>query len=163
MATPVVVKLTCPLCQTAFQAKTMGSSYYIAGVDTDLRETGSIEDVRRYSVASCPCCGNTDYTWNLQAPDDLDEVERAALVEGLVDGTLVLEVSVTRDGEDAPDELVHVLDAAGHQLDARYTDRDGLAIFELPVGDVLVSASDVSVTARVSTVEVSRVDVELED
>lgn len=97
------------------------------------------------------------------AAPDVDEVERAALVEGLVDGTLVLEVSVTRDGEDAPDELVHVLDAAGHQLDARYTDRDGLAIFELPVGDVLVSASDVSVTARVSTVEVSRVDVELED
>lgn len=75
----------------------------------------------------------------------------------------ILEVSVTRDGEDIPDELVHVLDAAGHQLDAQYTDRDGLAIFELPVGDVLVSASDVSVTARVSTVEVSRVDIELED
>jgi len=83
VATPVVVKLTCPLCQTAFQAKTMGSSYYIAGVDTDLRETGSIEDVRRYAVATCPCCGNTDYTWNLQAPDDLDEVERAALAEAL--------------------------------------------------------------------------------
>lgn len=73
----------------------------------------------------------------------------------------VLEVSVTRAGEDVPDELVHVLDAAGHGLDAQYTDRDGLAIFELPVGDVLVSASDVSVTATVSTIETTRVEIEL--
>lgn len=74
----------------------------------------------------------------------------------------VLEVSVTRAGEDAPDELVHVLDAAGHGLDAQYTDRDGLATFELPVGHVLVSASDVSVTATVSAVEVARAELVIE-
>lgn len=75
----------------------------------------------------------------------------------------VLEVSVTRAGEDAPDELVHVLDAAGHVLDAQYTDRDGLAIFELPVGDVLVAAADVSVTASVSAVETTQAVLALED
>lgn len=83
MAMPDTVKLTCPLCKTVFQARTMGSSYYIAGVETDLRETGSIEDVRRFCVACCPCCGFGDYTWNFLAPDELTSEERGALAKVL--------------------------------------------------------------------------------
>jgi len=75
----------------------------------------------------------------------------------------VLEVLVTRDGEDAPDELVFVLDIAGHVLGHQYTDRDGLAIFELPVGDVWVSACDTSAGATVSAIETTRVVVVLEE
>ena len=47
MAIPIPVKLRCPLCSATFQARAMGSSYFIAGVDTDLRETGSIEIAER--------------------------------------------------------------------------------------------------------------------
>ncbi|MCO5169518.1 MAG: DUF2225 domain-containing protein [Planctomycetes bacterium] len=79
MATPVTVKLSCPLCATVFQARTMGSSYYIAGVDTDLRELGSIEEVRRFAVATCPRCRFTDYSWNYLGPEELTAEERRKL------------------------------------------------------------------------------------
>lgn len=72
MAIPVPVKLRCPLCTSSFQARAMGSSYFIAGVDSDLRETGSIEDVRRFSVATCPACRYSDYSWDFD-PEDLGE------------------------------------------------------------------------------------------
>src|SRR5262249_32715775 len=45
----------------------MGSSYFISGVDADLRETGSIEDVRRFSVATCPTCRYSDYSWDFDS------------------------------------------------------------------------------------------------
>jgi HEAT repeat protein len=61
----------------------MGSSFYIAGSDTDLRETGSIEEVRRYTVATCPRCHYSDYSWNFVAADELLDEERAALCEAL--------------------------------------------------------------------------------
>ena len=83
MAAPVPVKLTCRVCGTVFRARTMGSSYYIAGSDTDLRETGSIEEVRRYTVASCPRCHYSDYSWNFVEPDELRPAEREALIEAL--------------------------------------------------------------------------------
>lgn len=83
MATPVTVKLSCPLCETVFQARTMGSSYYIAGIDTDLREVGSIEEVRRFAVATCPRCRYSDYSWNYLAPEDLTASERKRLQEAL--------------------------------------------------------------------------------
>jgi HEAT repeat protein len=54
----------------------MGSSYFIAGVDTDLRETGSIEDVRRFSVATCPTCRYSDYSWDFDPEDLTDEAKR---------------------------------------------------------------------------------------
>jgi HEAT repeat protein len=54
----------------------MGSSYFIAGVDTDLRETGSIEDVRRFSVASCPQCRYSDYSWDFDPEDLTDEAKK---------------------------------------------------------------------------------------
>lgn len=79
MATPVTVKLSCPLCETVFQARTMGSSYYISGVDTDLRELGSIEEVRRFAVATCPRCRYSDYSWNYLGPEELTPDERRAL------------------------------------------------------------------------------------
>src|SRR4051794_38090396 len=69
MAIPIPVKLRCPLCSASFQARAMGSSYFIAGVDTDLRETGSIEDVRRFSVATCPTCRYSDYSWDFDPED----------------------------------------------------------------------------------------------
>lgn len=83
MATPVTVKLSCPLCKTVFQARTMGSSYYIAGIDTDLREVGSIEEVRRFAVATCPRCRFSDYSWNYLAPEELTAEERRRLAEAL--------------------------------------------------------------------------------
>ncbi len=83
MATPVTVKLSCPLCKTVFQARTMGSSYYIAGIDTDLREVGSIEEVRRFAVATCPRCRYSDYSWNYLAPEDLTVGERKRLADVL--------------------------------------------------------------------------------
>ena len=83
MAAPVSVDLTCPLCQSVFRARTMGSSYYISGTDSDLRETGSIEEVRRYSVATCPACLLSDYSWNFQDYEELSEEERRALAEAL--------------------------------------------------------------------------------
>ena len=83
MAAPVAVDLTCPLCQSVFRARTMGSSYYISGTDTDLRETGSIEEVRRYSVATCPCCLLSDYSWNFQDYEELAPDERDALAAAL--------------------------------------------------------------------------------
>ena len=76
MAIPVPVKLRCPLCASSFQARAMGSSYFIAGVDTDLRETGSIEDVRRFSVATCPSCRYSDYSWDFDPEDLTDEAKR---------------------------------------------------------------------------------------
>ncbi len=76
MAIPIPVKLRCPLCSATFQARAMGSSYFIAGVDTDLRETGSIEDVRRFSVASCPTCRYSDYSWDFDPEDLTDEAKR---------------------------------------------------------------------------------------
>jgi len=83
VAAPVPVKLTCRLCGNVFRARTMGSSYYIAGSDTDLRETGSVEEVRRYTVATCARCHYSDYSWNFVSPDELLEDERAALCEAL--------------------------------------------------------------------------------
>lgn len=83
MATPVTVKLSCPLCKTVFQARTMGSSYYIAGIDTDLREVGSIEEVRRFAVAACPRCRYSDYSWNYLAPEELTVGERKRLQTAL--------------------------------------------------------------------------------
>lgn len=76
MAIPIPVKLRCPLCSATFQARAMGSSYFIAGVDTDLRETGSIEDVRRFSIASCPTCRYSDYSWDFDPEDLTDEAKR---------------------------------------------------------------------------------------
>ncbi|HZU95717.1 MAG TPA: DUF2225 domain-containing protein [Planctomycetota bacterium] len=76
MAIPIPVKLRCPLCAATFQARAMGSSYFIAGVDTDLRETGSIEDVRRFSIASCPTCRYSDYSWDFDPEDLTDEAKR---------------------------------------------------------------------------------------
>lgn len=76
MAIPIPVKLRCPLCSAMFQARAMGSSYFIAGVDTDLRETGSIEDVRRFSVAACPTCRYSDYSWDFDPEDLTDEAKR---------------------------------------------------------------------------------------
>lgn len=83
MASPVTVKLTCPLCRTVFQARTMGSSYYISGIDTDLREVGSIEEVRRFAVATCPRCRYSDYSWNYLAPEELTQDERSSLETAL--------------------------------------------------------------------------------
>jgi HEAT repeat protein len=54
----------------------MGSSYFISGVDTDLRETGSIEDVRRFSIAACPTCRYSDYSWDFDPEDLTDEAKR---------------------------------------------------------------------------------------
>jgi hypothetical protein len=61
----------------------MGSNYYIAGVSTDLRETGSIEEVRRYSIATCQVCCYSDYSWDFLAPDELDGDARAKLSAAL--------------------------------------------------------------------------------
>lgn len=61
----------------------MGSSYYIAGIDTDLREKGSIEDVRRYSLASCPHCTYSDYTWEFQTGERFTDAEQKALASAL--------------------------------------------------------------------------------
>jgi HEAT repeat protein len=82
MAIPVPVKLRCPLCTHTFQARAMGSSYFISGVDTDLRETGSIEDVRRFSVATCPSCRYSDYSWDFE-PEDLTEEAKKRLAVAL--------------------------------------------------------------------------------
>lgn len=83
MATPDRVMLVCPLCGSTFRARTMGSSYYISGLDTDLRETGSIEEVRRFSVASCQVCRYSDYSWDFLAPEELDPEQRQRLEEAL--------------------------------------------------------------------------------
>ena len=90
MAAPVAVKLTCPCCSVVFQTRSMGATYHISGVETDLRETGSIEEVRRYAVASCPQCAYSDYTHSFpdgegQSPEGeaLTEEERGALREAL--------------------------------------------------------------------------------
>jgi HEAT repeat protein/uncharacterized protein (DUF2225 family) len=82
MAIPVPVKLRCPLCSSTFQARAMGSSYFISGVDTDLRETGSIEDVRRFSVATCPTCRYSDYSWDFD-PEDLNDDSKKQLKAAL--------------------------------------------------------------------------------
>lgn len=78
MAMSVAVRLSCPLCEHDFEARDMGQSYYISGIDTDLRETGSVEQVRRYSVTTCPHCGFGDFTWDFFAPYEFadDEKER---------------------------------------------------------------------------------------
>lgn len=83
MASPERVELSCPNCGSSFWARSMGSSYYIAGIDTDLREKGSIEDVRRYSLASCPYCTYSDYTWEFQTGERLPAEEQQALAEAL--------------------------------------------------------------------------------
>lgn len=86
MAPPVSVELSCPLCDAQFQAWEMGHSYYISGIDTDLRETGSVEEVRRYAVTACPSCGFSDFTWDFQNPIELDEQAREKLSKGLNGG-----------------------------------------------------------------------------
>lgn len=83
MASPERVELGCPCCAARFWARTMGSSYYIAGIDTDLREKGSIEDVRRYSLATCPHCTYSDYTWEFQTEERFPKDEVARLGEAL--------------------------------------------------------------------------------
>ena len=83
MASPERVELGCPSCGASFRARSMGSSYYIAGIDSDLREKGSIEDVRRYSLASCPHCTYSDYTWEFQTGERLPEAEQSALASAL--------------------------------------------------------------------------------
>ena len=84
MASPVVVKLTCPLCGSVFRARTIGSNYYISGIESDLRETGSIDEVRRYSIASCQVCRYSDYSWDFLAPDELPPGARKKL-EGILE------------------------------------------------------------------------------
>ncbi|MDF1662088.1 MAG: DUF2225 domain-containing protein [Planctomycetota bacterium] len=79
MAISVAVRLSCPLCEHDFEARDMGQSYYISGIDTDLRETGSVEQVRRYSVTTCPQCGFGDFTWDFFAPDEFEDDERSLL------------------------------------------------------------------------------------
>src|SRR5262245_39997240 len=79
MAIPVPLQLSCPLCGSAFEARTMGASYFISGVETDLRETGSIEDVRRYSVATCTKCRYSDYAWDFVGPEEVSEGLRARI------------------------------------------------------------------------------------
>lgn len=63
MASPAAENLLCPCCGLVFRARTMGTSYFISGTDTDLRELGSIEEVRRYCVVTCSECGYSDYAW----------------------------------------------------------------------------------------------------
>lgn len=79
MAISVAVRLSCPLCEHDFEARDMGQSYYISGIDTDLRETGSVEQVRRYSVTTCPECGFGDFTWDFFAPFEFEDEERSRL------------------------------------------------------------------------------------
>lgn len=88
MASPVVVRLTCPLCGSVFRARTKGSNYYLSGSNTDLREVGSIDEVRRYSIATCQVCRYSDYSWDFLAPEELDEATRQKLER-------VLEVDAT--------------------------------------------------------------------
>lgn len=83
MTAPISVELDCPLCGEHFQAREMGDSYSISGIDTDLRETGSVESVRRYSVASCPSCGYADFTWDFLEAPDLTESARTRLSRDL--------------------------------------------------------------------------------
>ena len=83
MATPEWVELVCPLSQKPFRARTMGSSYYISGIDTDLRELGSIEEVRRFSVVTSPFTGYSDYAWEFLAPDELEPDVRQRLESAL--------------------------------------------------------------------------------
>ena len=83
MATPERVELVDPLSGKSFRARTMGSSYYISGVDTDLRELGSIEEVRRFSLVTSPFTGYTDYTWEFLAPDEFGAGVVDALNEAL--------------------------------------------------------------------------------
>ncbi|MEZ6184753.1 MAG: DUF2225 domain-containing protein [Planctomycetota bacterium] len=64
MASPTAENLLCPCCGQVFRARTMGTSYYISGTDTDLRETGSIEEVRRYGVVTCGECGFSADAWS---------------------------------------------------------------------------------------------------
>jgi HEAT repeat protein len=88
VATPVPVTIFCPNCDSEFRARSMGSSYYISGIDTDLRELGSIEEVRRYGVVSCQCCRYSDYVWNFsteagQPGEHLSDEEKARLADVL--------------------------------------------------------------------------------
>lgn len=83
MAISVAVRLSCPLCEHDFEARDMGQSYYISGIDTDLRETGSVEQVRRYSVTTCPQCGFGDFTWDFFAPYEFEDEERGRLRSAL--------------------------------------------------------------------------------
>ena len=82
MASPTAENLLCPCCGLVFRARTMGSSYYISGTDTDLRETGSIEEVRRYSVVTCSECGFSGNAWTF-AELELTEGEKRRLQEML--------------------------------------------------------------------------------
>ena len=79
MATPERVELVCPLCGSRFRSRTMGSSYFISGIDTDLREIGSIEEVRRFSISACEVCHYSDYSWDFLAPDDVEAEHRKRL------------------------------------------------------------------------------------
>jgi hypothetical protein len=85
MAIPLLVDLSCPLCGSSFQTQDMGDSYYISGIDTDLRETGSVEQVRRFSVASCPGCGYSDFTWDFTGPVEIEDSDRVRLIDQLKD------------------------------------------------------------------------------
>jgi HEAT repeat protein len=83
MAISVAVQLSCPLCSHDFEARDMGQSYYISGIDTDLRETGSVEQVRRFSVSTCPECGFGDFTWDFFAPYEFEDTEQQRLLADL--------------------------------------------------------------------------------
>jgi HEAT repeat protein len=97
MAISVTVQLSCPLCNHDFEARDMGQSYYISGIDTDLRETGSVEQVRRFSVTTCPECGFGDFTWDFFAPYEFEPGETDRLRSELV--------PVSSSGDNFPLEL----------------------------------------------------------
>lgn len=124
MATPDRVELTCPLCGSAFRARSMGSSYFIAGLDTDLREKGSIEDVRRYSIATCPHCCYSDYTWEFLATEPL-------AAKGDVAAALGTDPSQPGPARNRPFGDFERLDLARTCFEARKLDRSALAELEL--------------------------------
>lgn len=124
MATPDRVELTCPNCGSEFRARSMGSSYFIAGLDTDLREKGSIEDVRRYSIATCPHCSYSDYTWEFLATEPLTAKAEVAAALGT-------DPSQPGPARNRPFGDFERLDLARKCFEARKLDRSALAELEL--------------------------------
>lgn len=98
MAIASCISLRCPLCGTGFEARAAGHSYFVSGIDTDLRETGSIEQRRHHSVCACPQCDYADFVWDFNQLGDAPTPSKQTLKDKLSEAR--------KDWQELPEELL---------------------------------------------------------
>jgi uncharacterized protein (DUF2225 family) len=113
MTTLVSIKLTCPVCRTAFDSRSMASGVTI-GQDTDFRKHYAGYDPLAFQVHVCPQCRFAAFEGDFEEVQDL-------VKEHVLAGDFLEAVPAARQEGELPGSTKYMLAAACYRHDSRAT------------------------------------------